>query len=93
MATAGSAALLGRTDIGSIEEGKRADCFLIQKEQPDLLCAELDPLDLFGNVGYHKPCDLVFVNGKLTVQAGQILTVDEGRLYREGRREIDRLLG
>ena len=93
MATAGSAALLGRSDIGSIEEGKRADCFLIQKEQPDLLCAELDPLDLFGNVGYHKPCDLVFVNGKLTVQAGQILTVDEGRLYREGRREIERLLG
>jgi cytosine/adenosine deaminase-related metal-dependent hydrolase len=93
MATAGSAALLGRKDIGSIEEGKRADCFLIQKEQPDLLCAELDPLDLFGNVGYHKPCDLVFVNGKLTVRAGQILTVDEGRLYREGRREIERLLG
>ena len=93
MATAGSAALLGRSDIGTIEEGKSADCFLIQKEQPDLLCAELDPLDLFGNVGYHKPCDLVFVNGKLTVQAGQILTVDEGRLYREGRREIERLLG
>ena len=63
------------------------------QQAPDLLCAEMDPLDLFGNVGYHRPCDLVFVNGKLTVRAGQILTVDEGRLYREGRREIERLLG
>ena len=92
LATAGSAALLGRSDIGTIEEGKVADCFLIQKEQPDLLCAELDPKDLFGNVGYHKPCDYVFVNGRLTVRAGRLLGVDEERLYREGRREIDRLL-
>ena len=44
-------------------------------------------------VGYHKPSDLVFVNGKLTVQEGHLLGVDEDRLYREGRREIQRLLG
>ena len=92
MATMGSASVLGRSDIGSIGEGMRADCFLIRKEQPDFLCAELDPKDLFGNVGYHKPCDLVFVNGRLTVQDGHILGVDEDRLYREGRREIERLL-
>ena len=93
MATGGSASLLGRTDVGRIEEGMRADCFLIRKEQPDLLCAELDPKDLFGNVGYHRPCDLVFVNGKLTVRDGRLLGIDEDRLYREGRREIGRLLG
>ena len=93
MATVGSASLLGRSDIGSIAEGKRADCFLIRKEQPDLLCAELDPKDLFGNVGYHKPADLVFVNGSLTVEGGRLLGVDEERLYREERMEIRRLLG
>ena len=93
MATAGSAALLGREDIGSLETGKRADCFLIRREQPDLLCAELDEKDLFGNVGYHKPCDLVFVNGRLTVEAGRLLTVDEAQLYRDGKKEVARLLG
>ena len=92
LATVGSASVLGRTDIGSIEEGKRADCFLIRRNQPDLLCAESDPKNLFGNVGYHKPCDLVFVNGKLTVQNGRLLGVDEEKLYWEGRREIARLL-
>ena len=79
--------------MGAIEAGKRADCFLIQKEQPDLLCAELDPKDLFGNVGYHRPCDLVFVDGRLTVEHGRLLGVDEEALYRLGRREIERLLG
>ena len=93
MATVGSASLLGRTDIGSIQEGKRADCFLIEKQQPDLLCAELDVKNLFGNVGYHRPCDLVFVNGRLTVRQGRLLGVDEERLYRAGRQEIERLLG
>ena len=93
MATVGSAALLGRTDVGRIQEGLRADCFLIRKDQSDLLCAELDPKDLFGNVGYHKPCDMVFVNGRLTVKDGRLVGVDEERLFREGRREIRRLLG
>lgn len=93
MATAGSAALLGREDIGSIETGKQADCFLIRREQPDLLCAELDERDLFGNVGYHKPCDLVFVNGQLTVEGGRLMNVNEERLYRDGKREVARLLG
>ena len=70
-----------------------ADCFLIRKEQPDLLCAELDPRDLFGNVGYHRPCDMVFVNGQLTVKDGHLMKVDEERLYRQGKEEIERLLG
>ncbi len=92
MATVGSASVLGRSDIGSIEEGKRADCFLLYKEQPEFLCAELNPQNLFGNVGCHKPCDLVFVNGRQTVEAGRLLGVDEDRLYHEGRKEIRRLL-
>ncbi len=92
LATGGSAKLLGKSDIGEITEGMAADCFLIRKEQPDLLCGSLNPKDLFGNVGYHRPCDLVFVNGKLTVRDGHILGVDEDRLYREGRKEIERLL-
>ena len=33
-----------------------------------------------------------YVNGKLTVRAGRLLGVDEDRLYREGKREIRRLL-
>ena len=76
MATAGGAKVLGRNDIGSIETGKAADCFAIRRNSLDLVCAEHDPKDLFGTVGYHKPCDLVFVNGVCTVKNGTIMRID-----------------
>ncbi len=92
LATAGGAQVLGRTDIGSIEIGKAADVFAIRCDAPDLLCAGLDPATLFGNVGYHRPCDLVFVNGVCTVKDGKLTRIDEERLARDGEQEVARLL-
>ena len=92
LATAGSAKVLGRDDLGSIETGKAADVFAIRKNSTDLLCAIDDPKNLFGNVGCHRPCDLVFVNGKLTVQDGRIVHVDEETLLRLSENERKRFL-
>ncbi len=92
LATAGGAKLLGRGDIGSIEEGKAADVFAICADRSDLLCAVDDPTTLFGNVGYHKPCDLVFVGGELTVRDGEVLGIDEGKLVKRAEAELDRFL-
>ena len=92
LATAGSASVLGRDDIGSIEEGKAADVFAIRKDSTDLLCAIDDPMDLFGNVGYHRPCDLVFVNGKLTVKGGEIVGFDQQKILRASQDELKRFL-
>lgn len=92
LATNGSAKVLGRSDLGSIEEGKAADVFLIRKDRSDLLCAIDDPTSIFGNVGYHKPCDLVFVNGTLTVRDGVVLGIDEPKLIRDSERELKRFL-
>lgn len=92
LATRGGARLLGRDDIGQIAEGKAADCFLIRADRAEMLCAGLDPQNLFGTVGYHRPCDYVFVNGKMTVKDGMLLTVDEEKLYWEGTAEVNRLL-
>ena len=92
LATVGSAAVLGRTDIGSIEVGKAADVFAIRRDSTDLLCAIDDPMNLFGNVGYHKPCDLVFVNGECTVSDGKLTKLDEELLLRLSRNELNRFL-
>lgn len=92
LATVGSAAVLGRTDIGSIEVGKAADVFAIRRDSSDLLCAIDDPMNLFGNVGYHKPCDLVFVNGECTVSDGKLTKLDEELLLRLSRNELNRFL-
>ena len=92
IASAGGAKLLGFEKLGRIETGCAADMFLIRKDRTDLLCANGDPANLFGTVGYHRPCDMVFVNGKLTVQDGELVSVDEDRLYSEADAEIKRLL-
>lgn len=92
LATAGSAKVLGRDDIGSIEEGKAADLFAIKKSSSDLICATDNPANIFGNVGYHRPCSLVFVNGKLTVRDGTLVNLDEGALMRLSRNELRRFL-
>lgn len=92
LATSGSAAVLGRADIGSIEQGMAADVFAIRKNTTDLLCAIDDPMDLFGNVGYHRPCDLVFVNGKLTVQDGELVGIDQQKILRASQDELRRFL-
>ena len=92
LATAGSAKVLGRDDIGSVEVGKAADVFAIDRNTSDLLCAIDDPKNLFGNVGYHRPCEYVFVNGKLTIHKGKIMRIDEETLHRFSETELKRFL-
>lgn len=92
LATVGSARVLGRDDIGSIEVGKAADVFAIARDSTDLLCAIDDPMNLFGTVGYHRPCEMVFVNGTLTVQKGRCVRIDEDALLKLSRTELTRFL-
>jgi len=92
VATRGSAKLLGRTDIGQLAEGKAADLFAIRRDRTELLCAEKDPANLLGTVGWNLPCDLVIVNGKETVRDGKLLTVDEEHLRIDGVAAVERLL-
>ena len=92
MATKGSAELLGRKDIGCLAQGMAADLFAISADCMELVCADADPKNLFGTVGYHLPAELVFVNGKQTVEKGRLCNVDEAALAEEARKEVSRLL-
>ena len=65
LATAGSARLLGRTDIGSLEPGKRADLFLVDSRRPEFIGAALDPASLPGTVGIKGGADYTIVNGQV----------------------------
>ena len=77
MATKGSAAVLGRTDIGSLEAGKAADLFLLDVDLLELAGAKKDPACLLGTVGYGHPAKLVMVNGRVVAEDGRLLGVDE----------------
>ena len=80
IATRGSAALLGRDDIGSLEVGKAADLFMIDVTLLELTGAKSDPGCLLGTVGYSRPAKMVMVSGKVVSQGGQLTTIDEPRV-------------
>ena len=88
--TRGGAAVLGRTDIGSLEAGKCADFFAVN-------------LNKLGYTGMHDPVaaivfgqsmnvDYTVVNGKFIVKEGQLVTVDERKLIEKHNKAAKRLL-
>ena len=83
IATVGSAKILGRDDIGSLEVGKAGDLFAIDTRRLEMVGADLDPKSLLGTVGWKGPVDYTVVNGKVTVRNGKLVNLDEEKAARE----------
>ncbi len=90
LATGGSARILGRSDIGSLETGRAGDLFLIRTNRLELAGADLDPRSMPGCVGFRGPVDCTVVAGRVVVREGRLTGLDEeaaartaGRLVRE----------
>jgi 8-oxoguanine deaminase len=90
LGTRGGAAVVGRTDIGSLEPGKCADFFAID-------------LNHIGFSGMHDPvaavvfgqpvnADYTVVGGTFVVKEGQLCTVDEQKLIERHNQAAKRLL-
>ena len=86
MATRGSARLLGRTDIGQLAVGKRADLFLVDSRRLELTGAEYSPADALATVGLRGPVDYTIVEGRIVVKEGRLVALDEERISAEARR-------
>ena len=85
LATRGSAALLGREDIGSLAVGKRADLFLVDARRLELAGAEYSPADVLATVGLRGPVDYTVVEGRIVVKEGRLVRVDEGWVAERAR--------
>ncbi|MBP7003112.1 8-oxoguanine deaminase [Amaricoccus sp.] len=80
-ATSGSAACLGRTDIGEIAVGRQADLALFDLDELRFSGAG-DPLAALVLCGAHR-ADRVMIAGRWTVEDGQPVGVDLARLRAE----------
>ena len=91
LGTRGGAAVLGRTDIGSLEPGKCADFFALNLSQIDYAGALHDPVSaaLFCAPG---KADYTVVGGKFVVKNGQIVNLDMGKLIEEHNQLAEQLL-
>lgn len=75
LATRGSAAVLGRADLGSLEVGKCADFFAVQLDQLDFAGALHDPV---AALVFCAPVRAAYtvVGGRLVIKAGQFVDFD-----------------
>jgi 8-oxoguanine deaminase len=85
LATRGSAAVLGRDDIGQLAPGMAADFAAYRLDQLGYAGGLHDPL---AALLFCRPqnADLVMVQGKMVVKDGQLLTVDAPALIAEHNR-------
>jgi cytosine/adenosine deaminase-related metal-dependent hydrolase len=91
LATRGGAAVLGRSDIGSLEVGKCADFFAIDLNRIDYAGALHDPV---AAVVFCQPvkADYTVVGGKFVVREGRLVTADEQKLIEKHNQAAKRLL-
>lgn len=90
IATIGGAAVLGRTDIGSLEKGKCADFFTIDLNSIAYAGGLSDPV---AAVVFCAPTAArhTVVGGRLIVENGKVVTIDMGPVVREHNRNAARL--
>ncbi len=84
MATIGSARLLGRDDIGSLEIGKAADISIFDLNKLEYTGALADPLAALIFSGICHVADTTIVNGKIVMESGRLTTFDEDEIIDKG---------
>src|SRR5512143_2581201 len=91
LGTRGGAAVLGRSDIGSLEPGKCADFFAVNLNRLDFAGALHDPVSA---IVFCQPrgVDYTVVGGKFVVREGNLLSTDEGRLVEKHNLAAKRLV-
>lgn len=94
MATMGGAEVLGLSrEIGSIEEGKKADLILIDLE--DFHTFPSYEADSYSRVVYSATrgdVETVLIDGKIVMDNGIVRTIDKAAVLKESDRSIKRLL-
>lgn len=92
IATRGSAKILGRDDIGSLEINKAGDLFMIDSRRFELVGTMIDPKSVLGTVGIKNPVDYTIVNGKIVVKNGKLTNIDEEKTQFEAEKYFNEFI-
>jgi len=85
MATINGAKAMGlENEIGSLEVGKQADFVAFDLDKPRLT-PSMNPVSTLVCAATGADVDTVVIGGRIVVQAGHALTMDEERILREAR--------
>lgn len=92
MGTEYGAKAIGLDNVGVLEEGKAADITILRNNFATPINERniFDQIILYANPQY---VDSVLVNGRLLVEGGRVLTLEEEQIVQESRRAAERLWG
>lgn len=86
MATNGGRDILHQPEIGSIEEGKAADMFLINTRRLGFAGGLSDSVSALVTSGDSQIVDITIVNGRIVVREGRLTNIDEDELIEKANR-------
>lgn len=92
MATTGSAAVLGRPNLGTIQVGRPADIAIFDLDKLEYTGSLSDPLAAVIFSGYNHGADITIVNGEIVVYNNQLQMIDERAIIENGNRLAFQLL-
>lgn len=92
MATRGSAAVLGRDDLGRLEPGAAADLALFRLDRVDFAGAMHDPASALLFCGSGVRADYTIVAGEVRVDRGELVGIDERQLFHRANEVAARLV-
>ncbi len=92
MATRGGAQVLGHPEIGSIEVGKAADLAIFRLDKIDYAGAMTDPASALLFCGSGPRAEYTIVAGKVLVERGRLVGVDEEDLWERANRMTEQML-
>jgi 8-oxoguanine deaminase len=92
MAISGGARILGRPEIGRIEPGLAADLAVFRLDRIEYAGAMADPASAILFCGAGPRADYTIVAGRVLVEQGQLVGVDESRLFHRANEVAARML-
>jgi len=92
MATNGGRDILNQPEVGSIEEGKAADMFLINTKRLGFAGGLSDSVSALVTCGDSQIVDITIVNGKIVVRDGRLITIDEEKVVENANKISQKMI-
>jgi cytosine/adenosine deaminase-related metal-dependent hydrolase len=92
MATSTASAILGRDDIGKLEAGRAADIAIFGLNKVGYAGASLNPLSALLMAGDGSFADYTIVNGRVVVEGGQLVSINEEALVDKANQFAEELV-
>ena len=92
IATNGGRDILNQSEIGSIEEGKAADMFLINTKKLGFAGGLSDSVSALVTSGDSQIVDINIVNGKIVVSDGRLVNIDEEEVVEKANKISQKMI-